>query len=403
MNKLKRVCGLDVHKDIIFACVRKGKYQSEVKQFSTTTQGLSEMHHWMQGELVQKVAMESTGIYWMPVWRALENEFELLLVNPYFIKQMPGRKSDIQDAQWIATLLDKQLLKGSVVPDKIIRVLRDYLRRYAQLQGQMTRCLQQIEKQLSRCNIKIASLSSTIGSKTVIDIVASICMGQYDPAQLLELVHGRIRNKHGEKVKQALEGIIDEHDIFLLRQIYSDYIHIQEQCAALIMQAEKIANEYYSQEIELLQTIPGIKKLSAIIIFAEIGGNINLFATAENLTGWCGLRPKNDESAGKIKSRSITKGNKYLRRILVQTGWAASRTENCYLKTKFEQLSIRKSSKKALIAIARKQLVIIWNVLSKKAKYSEPQIVLSPKQIERKQKYYQDKLNRLASTIEKVG
>jgi len=403
MNKLKRVCGLDVHKDIIFACVRKGKYQSEVKQFSTTTQGLSEMHHWMQGELVQKVAMESTGIYWMPVWRALENEFELLLVNPYFIKQMPGRKSDIQDAQWIATLLDKQLLKGSVVPDKMIRVLRDYLRRYAQLQGQMTRCLQQIEKQLSRCNIKIASLSSTIGSKTVIDIVASICMGQNNPAQLLELVHGRIKNKHGEKVKQALEGIIDEHDIFLLRQIYSDYIHIQEQCTALIMQAEKIANEYYSQEIELLQTIPGIKKLSAIIIFAEIGGNINLFATAENLTGWCGLRPKNDESAGKIKSRSITKGNKYLRRILVQTGWAASRTKNCYLKTKFEQLSIRKSSKKALIAIARKQLVIIWNVLSKKEKYSEPQIVLSPKQIERKQKYYQDKLNRLANTIEKVG
>lgn len=403
MNKLKRVCGLDVHKDIIFACVRKGKYQSEVKQFSTTTQGLSEMHHWMQGELVQKVAMESTGIYWMPVWRALENEFELLLVNPYFIKQMPGRKSDIQDAQWIATLLDKQLLKGSVVPDKMIRVLRDYLRRYAQLQGQMTRCLQQIEKQLSRCNIKIASLSSTIGSKTVIDIVASICMGQNNPAQLLELVHGRIKNKHGEKVKQALEGIIDEHDIFLLRQIYSDYIHIQEQCTALIMQAEKIANEYYSQETELLQTIPGIKKLSAIIIFAEIGGNINLFATAENLTGWCGLRPKNDESAGKIKSRSITKGNKYLRRILVQTGWAASRTKNCYLKTKFEQLSIRKSSKKALIAIARKQLVIIWNVLSKKEKYSEPQIVLSPKQIERKQKYYQDKLNRLANTIEKVG
>ena len=403
MNKLKRVCGLDVHKDIIFACVKKGKYQSEVKQFSTTTQGLAELSHWIQGEQVERVAMESTGIYWMPVWRALESDFKLLLVNPYFIKQMPGRKSDVQDAQWIATLLDKQLLKGSVVPDKTIRILRDYLRRYAQLQGQMTRCLQQIEKQLSRCNIKIASLSSTIGSKTVIDIVASICKGEHHWEQLLKLVHGRIKNKHGEKVKQALKGIIDEHDIFLLRQIYSDYIHIHDQCEALIGQAQKIADEYYQQEIELLQTIPGIKKLSAIIIFAEIGGKINLFETAQNLTGWCGLRPKNDESAGKIKSRSITKGNKYLRRILVQTAWAASRTKDCYLKTKFEQLSIRKSSKKALIAIARKQLVIIWNVLSKNEKYAEPQIVLSPGQIERKQKYYQGKLEYLNKAIEKAG
>lgn len=403
MNKFKRVCGLDVHKDIIFACVRKGKYQSEVKQFSTTTQGLSEMNSWLKEEQVISVAMESTGIYWMPVWRALENDFTLVLVNPYFIKQMPGRKSDVQDAQWIAMLLDKGLLKGSVVPEKTIRVLRDYLRRYVILQGQMTRCLQQIEKQLSQCNIKITSLSSSIGNKTVIDIVASICNNKYKPEELLALVHGRIKNKHGEKVKQALEGIIDEHDIFLLRQVYSDYTHIKEQCSALTMQAERIADEYYSQQIELMQTIPGIKKLSAIMIFAEMGGNISLFSNAQSLTGWCGLRPKNDESAGKIKSRSITKGNKYLRRILVQTAWAASRTKNCYLKTKFEQLSIRKSSKKALIAIARRQLVIIWNVLSKNEKYLEPQIVLTPKQIERKQKYYQEKLDRLTLNFEKAG
>ena len=253
-----------MHKDIIFACVKKGKYQSEVKQFATTTTGLSEMNHWLHCEQVDKVAMESTGVYWMPVWRALESDFTLVLVNPYFIKQMPGRKSDVQDAQVIAKLLDKQLLKGSVVPQKTIRVFRDYLRRYAQLQGQMTRCLQQIEKQLSRCKIKIASLSSTIGSKTVIGIVASICAGEHEPEQLLKLVHGRIKNKHGDKVIHSLEGIIDEHDIFLLSQIYSDYIHIQEQCDALIIQAEAIANKYYSKELELLQTIPCIKKLSPL-------------------------------------------------------------------------------------------------------------------------------------------
>lgn len=402
MKTIKRVCGLDIHKDIIFACVKKGKYQSEVKQFSTMTCGLEELRHWLQGEQVTKIAMESTGIYWMPVWRALESDFSLLLVNPYFIKQMPGRKSDVQDAQWIATLLDKQLLKGSVVPDKTIRVLRDYLRRYAQLQGQMTRCLQQIERQLSRCNIKIASLSSTIGSKTVIDIVASICGGKYETEQLLKLVHPRIKNKHGTKVQESLKGIIDEHDVFLLNQIYSDYLHIDNQCTALVAQAEKIADTFYHQSIALLQTIPGIKKLSAIIIFAEIGGNIDLYASAGNLTGWCGLRPRNDESAGKIKSHSITNGNKYLRRILVQTGWAASRTKTCYLKNKFEQLSVRKSSKKALIAIARKQLVIIWNVLSKQESYKEPQLTLSVEQIKRKQKYYQGKLDRLTD-FEKAG
>jgi transposase len=403
---MKKVCGLDVHKDSIFACVKKGRYQSEVKEFGTCTADLEELRHWLQGEGVNKVALESTGVYWMPVWRALEDHFELLLVNPYFIKQMPGRKSDVADAKWIASLLDKKLLRGSVVPDKTIRVLRSYLRRYAQLQGQLTRCLQQIEKQFSQCNIKIASLSSTIGSRSVLDILQSIVEGSCQVEDLLPLVHGRIVNRVGkQKVIRSLQGIIDEHDIFLLRQIYEDYLHIQRQCSELLAQAEKIADVHYKEQIELLQTIPGIQKLSAVIIFAELGGNIAMFKTARHFTGWCGLRPKNDESAKKIKSRSITKGNKYLRRILVQTAWAASRTKNCYLKTKFEQLAIRKSSKKALIAIARKQAVIIWNVLTKEKAYQEPKIKLSAQQISRKQKYYQEKLNKLQQqqTLENAG
>lgn len=396
MNKLKRVCGLDVHKDTIFACVKKGKYTSEVKEFETTTAGLRELCHWLHGEKVWSVAMESTGVYWMPVWRALESDFELLLVNPYFIKQMPGRKSDVADAQWIATLLDKQLLRSSVVPDKNIRVLRQYLRRYVQLQGQMTRCLQQVEKQLSQCNIKIASVSSVIGSKTVIDVVRSIIDGKYSTNDLLPLVHGRIVNRVGkQRVINSLQGIIEEHDIFLLRQIYEDHMHIERQCNELLAQSETIAETLYHDQLQMLQTIPGIKKLAAIMILCEIGGNIRLFKTASHLTGWCGLRPKNDESAGKIKSRSITKGNKYLRRILVQTAWAASRTKNCYLKNKFEQLTVRKGNKKALIAIARKQLVIIWNVLEKNQPYQEPTIKLSPMQVEKKQKYYLNKLTQL--------
>ncbi len=397
---MKRVAGLDVHKDSIFASVKKGRYKSEVKEFDTTTQGLSELHHWLHGERVVKVAMESTGVYWMPVWRALEQDFKLYLVNPYFIKQIPGRKTDVQDAQWIATLLDKELLRSSVVPEKTIRILLTYLRRFAQLQGQRTRCLQAIEKQLSQCNIKIASLTSTIGSKTVLNIVESITKGITDTDSLFKLVHGRIINNKGKvQVRRALEGIIEKHDVFLLSQIYDDYLHIEQQCNALLSQAEQIADTHYQSQLELLQTIPGVSKLSAVIIFVEIGGNISKFQTAHHLSGWCGLRPKNEESAGKIKSTRIGKGNKYLRRILVQTAWAASRTKDCYLKDKFERLCVRKSRKKALIAIARKQLVIAWNVLSKQEVYKEPIIQLTQKQIAQKKKYYQQKLD----SLEKVG
>jgi len=401
---MQRVCGLDVHKDIIFVCVKKGKYQSEVRQFSTFTSGLEELKHFLKGERVTKVAMESTGVYWMPVWRALEEDFELLLVNPYFIKQMPGRKSDVQDAQWIAILLDKGMLRGSVVPEKTIRVLRGYLRRYTHLQGRMTRCLQEIEKQFSQCNIKITSLASTIDSKTVIDILESITQGKHQVEELLQLVHPRIKNRQGPKVQQSLEGIIEEQDVFLLRQIYEDYLHIGRHCAELLAQAEKLADQHYKEQLELLQTIPGIKKLSAVIIWAEMGGKIERFTKASHLTGWCGLRPKNDESAGKIKNRNIGKGNKYLRRTLVQTAWAASRTKDCYLKNKFQQLAVRKGSKKALIAIARKQLVISWHILAKQEAYKEPQVKLSAQQIERKKKYYEEQLGKLQQQQqEKVG
>lgn len=397
---MKRVAGLDIHKDSIFASVKKGRYQSEVKEFDTTTAGLSELHHWLHGELVLKVAMESTGVYWMPVWRALEQDFKLYLVNPYFIKQMPGRKTDVQDAQWIATLLDKDLLRSSVVPEKTIRVLRAYLRRFAQLQGQLNRCFQSMERQLSQCNIKIASLTSTIGSKTVLKVIESITQGNTLPEELIKQVHGRIINSKGKKlVLQSLEGIIEAHDIFLLQQIYQDYLHIENQCQQLLAQAEQLADTHYKEHIERLETIPGVSKLSAVIIFAEIGGEISRFQTSDHLSGWCGLRPKNEESAGKIKNTRIGNGNKYLRRILVQTAWAASRKNGCYLKEKFERLCVRKSRKKALIAIARKQLVIVWHILTDEVNYKEPVIKLTEKQRQQKQAYYKQKLEKL----EKVG
>jgi transposase len=395
MKNSKLYCGLDVHKDSIFACIVGKRFKTEVKQFGTTTYDITELKRWLQSFHVGEVAMESTGIYWMPIWRLLENDFGLKLVNPYFIKQMPGRKSDVQDAQWIATLLMKGMLKGSYVPGKNIRVLRSYERRYVHLCGQMNRCVQQIERQLSLCNIKICNLTSQIESQTVLKVVEKIIAGETSAEQLALCVHGRIRNKHGKKVIHSLEGMVEEHDRYLLSQIYDDYLHLTKQMQSLVEQMEMIAEKFFSEQTALLKTMRGVQKLAAIFIIAETGGDMRYFPTARHLCSWAGLRPRNDESAGKMKSTAITKGNKYLRRIMVQTAWAASRTKGSFLQNKFQQLCVRKSTKKALIAIARKQLVIVWNVLSKKENYKEFVPVLSEEKRLKKLDYYQQQIQRL--------
>lgn len=252
--------------------------------------------------------MESTGIYRMPIWRLMEKDFQLKLVNPYFIKQMPGRKSDVKDAEWIATLLMKGMLKGSYVPEKNIRVLRAYERRYVHLCGQANRCLQQMERQLSISNIKICNLVSQIESQTVLKVAEKIIAGKTSAEELSQEVHGRIRNKYGQKVKQSLEGMIEEHDRFLLTQIYNDYRHITQQMQALVGQMESMAEKFFSEQIALLKTMKGVQKLAAIFIIAETGGNMSYFPTARHLCSWAGLRPRNDESAGKIRSTAITNG-----------------------------------------------------------------------------------------------
>ena len=343
--------------------------------------------------------MESTGIYWMPIWRLMENDFELKLVNPYFIKQMPGRKSDVKDSQWIATLLKKGMLKGSFILEKNIRVLRAYERRYVHLCGQMNRCVQQIERQFSICNIKICNLTSQIESQSVLKVVEKIISGETRAEALAACVHGRIRNKHNKKVEQSLTGMIEEHDRFLLSQIYQDYQHISLQMQQLVEQMEILSEKYYKEQVTQLKTMTGVQKLAAIFILAETGGDMRHFPTARHLCSWAGLRPRNDESAGKIKTTAITKGNKYLRRIMVQTAWAASRTKGCYLKNKFEQLCIRKSTKKALIAIARKQLVIVWNILNNKENYKEFVPVLSEDKKAKKLQYYQQQIERMQNVV----
>jgi transposase len=363
---MKAVSGLDVHKDTIFACIlQKGKVPF-VKEYSTLTSGIRELSSDLQTMRVNLVAMESTGIYWMPVWKILEKHFKMILVNPYYTKQVPGRKTDVKDVQWIATLLQKGLLKKSFVAEGLIAELREYARGYERLSIHESRLEQSMERQLIKCNIRITSFATKIGSATVMKIVKAIC-----------------------------EGEIRSFDRLLLKQSFQQYLLVKEQQTELMQHMNRICQEHFKKEMDALCTVPGINTLSSMQIIAEIGVNMGSFPTDKHLVSWVGLRPRNDESAGKIKSKKITHGNKYLRRVIVQCAWAASRTKGSWFQGKYQQLCVRKSQKKALIAIARKQLTICYHLLQTKQSYVAPLKVLTEKQKERKIKYLHKQLESL--------
>jgi transposase len=367
-----KVCGLDVHKDSVFMCILDENNQAIQKEFSTLTPDLEGMRELLIETGVREVAIESTGIYWMPIWRVLEKgNLKLKLVNPLFIKQLPGRKTDIKDAHWIATVLQKDLIKGSYIPEKGIQQLRQYARRYVHLCENITRIEQEIDRQLHRCNIRITNYATKIGSISVMKVVKAIIEGETRANELKKHIHGRITNKYKEKIEASLTGVINDSDRFILSQNFKDWQMLNKQQKECIEQMENLCNKLYKEEVRLLMTIPGIQKLSAIMLIAEIGVDLKAFRTAKFLVGLAGLRPRNAQSAGKVKSRRTTNGNKYLRRILVQCAWAITRMKTGFLKTKYETLCKRMSAKKALIAIARKLLVIIWNVVLKKEEYIE--------------------------------
>jgi transposase len=392
-----KVSGLDVHKDTVFCAIYDGKKYGKVDEYRTFSEDIRTMGNNLLQAGVKKVAIESTGIYWIPVWNILEEMgFSLMLVNPYLIKQMPGRKSDVKDAQWIAKLLHKGMLRGSLVPDKTTRQLRTYSRRYVKMQGMITRVTQDIEHTLELCNIRITSLVSHINSVSVRKVVEKIIAGEDTVEELACCIHPRIINSKGDQVRLSLEGHIEEHHRISLSLSYDQLILYMEQAAKLEALMEHVCEAHYSQELELLMSIPGIAKQAAMQVIAETGGNMKAFENSGKLTGWTGLRPRNDESAGKYKSTATTHGNKYLRRILVQSAWAASRQKGSFYKSKFEQLCIRKSRKKALIAIARKLLTVVWHVLEEKHPFNPRFLpVYDPRKLEMKINYHRKEIEKL--------
>ena len=313
-----------------------------------------------------------------------------------------GKYLQSEGVKRIAQLLYKGLLQGSLIPDERIRALRSYGRKYKKLQVKQTACVQEMDKILIMCNIRISTFVSNINSKSMIRVIESIISGEDNPEKLAELIHGRILSKGKNKIIASLKGFICEHHRDLLSlslEEYKMYLHQEEEC---IKQMKKLSSEFYQHDIELLKTIPGVSDISAILILAETGGDMNAFEKSSKLSGWAGLRPRNDESAGKYKSRSITKGNQYLRTILVQTSWASIRVKGSYFKEKYQKLIVRKPYNKALIAISRKLLVVIWHILKdKKAFNPELLPVYDPIKLESKLRYHKKEFEKMQALLDK--
>lgn len=369
---MRRVCGLDVHKDSIYMCILYENGSKIESVFGVLTPELDKLRDLLVSHHVCEVALESTSIYWIPIWNILSVDFSLKLVNPYFIKQLPGRKSDVKDAEWIATVLQKGLIRGSYVPDRMIQCLRQYERRNHELSKNIVHAEQRMDMILQRCNIRISNYVSCISCKDYQKVVNAIISGESNPKVLVTLIHKRTLNKHGRQVvEDSLNGFVSDTDRDILRQYRDERMQMEQHKSENKAKMQAICEAHYCEELELLQTLPGIKEESAANIIAEIGVDMKMFLTASAIVGWAGLKPRNDQSAGKIKSRKITHGNKYLRKILVEAAWSAARTKDSRFMKMYQRLLARgKSKQKALIAVVRKLLVLIWNMLSKKEAFN---------------------------------
>lgn len=369
---MRAVCGLDVHKDSVYLCILNEDGELIEKVFGVLTFQLQQMRDLLLTHHVDEVSMESTSVYWIPIWRILAPHFLLRLVNPYFIKQLPGHKSDVADAQWIAECTMKNLVSGSFVPPEDIQQLRQYDRRIFDLDEEIVRKLSKLDAVMQRCNIRLSNYVSNVDCKSYKDVVRKISEGVTNPEVLIEEIHGRIIKHHGrETILASLTGVISQAEIDVLRQLREELDLAEEHKQECLERMLEICQEKYPDELRRLQTIPGVKERTATSLIAEIGTDMSKFETANHLAAWSGLRPRNDESNKKFKSRRITHGNVYLRKNIIQCAWAASRTKSCFFsRFSYHQTQVRKKNKmKVIVAVARKLLVAVWHVIHDETDY----------------------------------
>ncbi len=400
--------GLDVHKKTVVACrirpkkKRGGGVEQERKTFGTTTPDLQELVEWLKEWGCTHVAMESTGEYWKPIYNLMEGEFEVLLVNAQHVKYVPGRKTDLNDAEWLTELLRHGLLKGSFIPPKAQRDLRDLTRYQTKLVQERVRQVNRVQKLLEGANIKLASVASDIFGVSGRAMLEELIAGQTDPAIMAELARGRLRKKIGE-LEKALTGQVEEHHRFMLAQLLSHIDYLDEKLALLeeridqqletmgeqslpAMEQEQDMTEWLIERAvscpldqplpaimaaALLTTIPGVNWKIAVVIVAELGADMSQFPTAKHAAAWSGLAPGNHQSAGKRYSGKTKPGNKALKTILSQAAWAASRTKETYLSVQYRQLVRRRGKKRTIIAVAHSIIISVYHMLSRHEVYRE--------------------------------
>lgn len=362
-----------MHKKSVTACVRRraddGLVVVKTRVFVTVTGGLLALADWLAAEGVSRVAMESTGVYWKPVYYILEERFEILLVNAQHIKRVPGRKTDVQDAEWIAQLLQHGLLSPSFVPPPPIRVLRDLTRQRTQLTRQRSSVVNRIQKVLEDANIKLGSVASDTLGVSGRAMIQAMIAGQDDPEVLAELARARLRAKMPE-LREALLGRINDHHRFLLKSLMDQLDQLEGLVARYDQRIEE-AIAPFAESVRRLRTIPGVGAIAAEVIIAEIGVDMSQFPDADHLASWAGMCPGNHESAGKRKHGRTTKGSRWLRALLTQVGQVASRLKGTVFESAFHRWVKRMGKKKAVVAVGRKILIVAYKLQKEGVDYEE--------------------------------
>jgi len=371
----RNVAGLDVHHKTIVCCVRKiqpqGDLVEEVQTFGTMTSDLLHLSDWLAVQNVTHVAMEATGVLWKPVWNILEDQFQLLLVNPRELKRVPGRKSDVRDCQWIAQLLQCGLLRSSFVPPRAQRELRDLTRLRAQLSAEHTRIANRLHKVLEDANIKLSAVATDILGKSGRAMLQALLAGERDPQKLADLAEGSLRGKIPQ-LQKALHGRITEHHCFMLRKLLEHLQAVEKQIADFSQRIEVCLRPFVdAQQMERLDKIPGVNRRAIENVVAEIGTDMSRFPDEDHLSSWAGMSPGNEESAGKRIRNRTTKGNRWLRRVLIEAAWAASHTKSSYLGAQYRRLAPRRGRKRALMAVGHTLLVIFYHLLKVEVEYQD--------------------------------
>jgi transposase len=370
---IERGCGLDVHQATVVACLlmvrRDGRVQKQMRTFGTTTRELVGLREWLLSEGCTQVAMESTGVYWKPIYAILEGALEIVVANAQHIKKVPGRKTDVKDAEWIADLLCHGLLRSSFVPPKPIRELRDLMRYRRKLVESQAAERNRLLKVLETANIKLANVATDVFGMSGRLMLRALIAGKATPQEMAELAKGLLRKKIPE-LQLALEGKLEEHHRFLLQLQLQRLEAAEKDLAALEQRIQQKLEPYAAQEA-LLDEIPGVDWTLAAVIIAELGVDMSVFGSVSQLASWAGVCPGNNESAGKRKSSRIPSGNVYLKSALVEAANAAARAKGTYLRDKFFRLKARRGYKRAAVAIAHKILVAIYHMLSQQVSYND--------------------------------